>query len=85
MLWLRCNRGLRGERRGVCMLMPVVAVGLLALAALAAIPIGYRIRRERQSQARRQRRYRRIGFQRAWNWLMAPRVARLTDQRESAE
>lgn len=63
----------------------VQVLGVVTLVALVALPIGYRWRRERQARARRQRRYRRIGFQRAWNWLMSPRVARLTDQRNSAE
>ena len=67
------------------MVIWVQILGLCALVGVLALPFIYRVRRERLAQARRQRRYRRIGFQRAWNWLMAPRVARLTDQRNSAD
>jgi len=58
-------------------------IGLGAI--VAACPVAYLWRRKRQATARRQRRYRRIGYQRAWNWLMRPRVPRLTDQREGLE
>jgi len=63
----------------------MLVMGLIAIMAAIASPFAYRRWRERQLQARRERRYRRIGFQRAWNWLMRPRVPRLTDQRESVE
>lgn len=62
----------------------LVGVGGIGV-ALAGGTASYLWLRDRRSQERRERRRRHIGHQRAWTWLMRPRVGRLTDQRENRD